>query len=271
MRGGALTLTNIDVRRFGRAILSIDELAISRGTFVGIIGPNGAGKTTLLKVCAALVAPDRGRVILDDSDLTRLGSWRRCRLRRRIGHIPQSVEYNAELPFTVREVAVMGRTAVRPLLRSLNRSDVEAVDHWLAALGLADRRHQTFRSLSGGEQQKVLIARAMAQDPEILMLDEPCANLDFNWKYQISELVERLYRQTSMTVMMVSHDASVLPAACGRIVLMEAGRVLEDGPTEQVLTPEILSRAYQADFGTIISGNRRYVVPVPPAHPKEPA
>jgi len=260
MTAGSVDLSGIDVRRAGRTILRIDSLAIAAGSFVGILGTNGAGKTTLLKICSGLIEPTRGQVRIDGVHLTRLSPWRRCSLRKRIGYIPQSTEYNAELPFTLREVIAMGRTSIRPLLSRLTREDFAIVDEWIDRLGLSDRRNQTFRSLSGGQQQKALIARAMTQDPELLMLDEPCANLDFYWKQQISEMIEQLYRQTHVTVLMVSHETSVLPPACERIVLMADGCVVADGDADAVLSPQVLGKAYPGDFQTIVVGGRRYTV-----------
>ncbi|HPC94734.1 MAG TPA: ABC transporter ATP-binding protein [Sedimentisphaerales bacterium] len=260
MMAGSVDLSGIDVRRAGRTILQIDSLTIASGSFVGILGTNGAGKTTLLKICSGLIEPTRGQVRVDDVDLTRLSPWRRCSLRQRIGYIPQSTEYNAELPFTLREIVAMGRTSVRPLLNRLTREDFAIVDEWIDRLGLSDRRNQTFRSLSGGQQQKALIARAMTQDPEMLMLDEPCANLDFYWKQQISEMIERLYCETHVTVLMVSHETSVLPPACGRIVLMADGRVVADGEPDEVLSAQVLRKAYPGDFQTVVVGGRRYTV-----------
>ncbi|MEN6425784.1 MAG: ABC transporter ATP-binding protein [Phycisphaerales bacterium] len=264
MIDGLLTLSNVHVRSPGRTILQIDHLHVPAGDFVGVVGTNGAGKTTLLKVCAGLIRPDSGQVMLDGGDLTRLSGWRKCVLRKHIGYIPQSAEYNAELPFTVREVVAMGRTSLRPLLTRLNAQDYEIVDRWIDALGLRVRRRQTFRSLSGGEQQKVLIARAMAQDPRILMLDEPCASLDFHWKYEISEIVERLHRETQVTVLMVSHDTSLLPATCRRVVLLAEGCLLGDGDAEKILTPEMLCRAYHGDLAVAMVGGRRHIISVRP-------
>jgi iron complex transport system ATP-binding protein len=262
MTEGSLVLSEVQVRCPGRTILQIDRLEIPRGDFIGVIGTNGAGKTTLLKVCAGLIRPDAGSVMLDGSDLTRLGGWRKCVLRKHIGYIPQSAEYNADLPFTVREVVSMGRTSVRPLLARLNAQDRAIADRWIEALGLAARRDQTFRSLSGGEQQKVLIARAMAQDPRILMLDEPCASLDFRWRHQISEIVERLHRETGVTVLMVSHDTSVLPPTCRRVVLLADGCLLGDGDPDAILTPEMLGRAYRGDLVASMIGGRRHILGV---------
>jgi len=185
-------------------------------------------------------------------------------LRKRIGYIPQSAEYNADLPFTVREVVAMGRTSVRPLLARLHAQDRAIVDRWIDALGLSARRDQTFRSLSGGEQQKVLIARAMAQDPQILMLDEPCASLDFHWKHQISGIVERLHRETDMTVLMISHDTSVLPSTCRRVVLLADGCLLGDGEPDTILTPELLGQAYQDELAVAMVGRRRHIMTAAP-------
>ncbi len=260
MTGGSLKLSRVRVLRSGRTILQIDDLQIRAGAFVGVIGTNGAGKTTLLKTCAGLIKPAQGAVRIDDIDLMRLGPWAKCKLRKRMGYIPQSAEYNAELPFTVREVVAMGRTSLKPLLARLDHRDYAIVDRWIETLGLAERGNQTFRSLSGGEQQKVLIARAMAQEPEILMLDEPCANLDFNWKHQISEIVERLYRQTNVTVLMVSHETGVLPPACTRIVLLRDGRIVADGEPDAILCPETLGRAYDGTFRIVMAEGRRYTV-----------
>lgn len=260
MTGGRINLSNVEVRWNGRSILVVKDMQIRQGEFVGIIGTNGAGKTTLLKVCCGLIRPNKGTVKLDGRDLAGLNAWRRANVRKHIGYIPQAPEYNAELPFTLRELVAMGRTSVKALLRPLNKEDYEIVDNWIERLGLSERRSQTFRSLSGGEQQKALIARAMAQDPEILMLDEPCSNLDFNWKYQITEIIEQLHRETKVTVAMVSHETSLLPSDCSRIVLLHEGKVLADGNVEEVFKSEALERAYQCRIETIKITGRRYTI-----------
>jgi iron complex transport system ATP-binding protein len=263
MTGASLVLSQIRVRRSRRTVLDIEQLRIPSGAFVGIIGANGAGKTTFLRLCAGLIQPNAGSVVLDGNDLGMLGPWGKCRLRRRIGYIPQSAQYNAELPFTLREVVAMGRTSVRPLLTGFKADDHGIVDRWIDVLGLSAQRDQTFRTLSGGEQQKTLIARAMAQHPHILMLDEPCANLDFNWKYQISEIVGRLHRQTGITVVMVSHDTSVLPPSCKRVILLAKGRILGDGTAYDVLSSDVLDRAYHGPLKAVVMAGRRHIVSRP--------
>jgi len=260
MKGSTLELSGIEVRRSRRTILNIDNLKIPSGQFVGLIGPNGAGKTTLLNVCCGLISPRRGFIKFNNTDLSLLMSWKKSNLRKQIGYIPQATEYNAELPFTLQEVAAMGRISVKPLLSRLNREDYERIDYWIDKLGLTSRRNQTFRSLSCGEQQKALIVRAMVQDPAILMLDEPGSNLDFNWKYQISSIIDRLYQQTHIIVLMVSHETDLLPPCCNRIVLMHEGQILADDTAEKVFASDALERAYECRIETFNISGRKYII-----------
>jgi iron complex transport system ATP-binding protein len=255
-----LRLSKTKIKRGGRIILNIDNLQIPSGTFVGVIGVNGAGKTTLLKVCCGLIKPDQGTITFDNTNLATLGSWSKSNLRKHIGYIPQATEYNAELPFTMREVVAMGRVSVKPLLSRLNKEDYEHTDYWIEKLGLTGRRNQTFRSLSGGEQQKALIARAMVQDPAILMLDEPGSNLDFNWKYQITNIINQLYQQTRITILMVSHETDLLPPSCSRIVLLHEGKVLADDTAERVFASDALEKAYQCRIETVDVSGRKYII-----------
>ena len=224
-----MTLSNIRVKRAGRIILNIEKLQIDAGDFIAIIGSNGAGKTTLLRLCCGLIKPTSGTIKLDGKDFTGFSSWAKSNLRKRIGYVPQQAEYNPDLPFTLREIIAMGRAGTKPLLQKLEREDYRIVDDWIEKIGLSCNRNQTFRSLSGGEQQKALIARAMVQNPQVLMLDEPCSNLDINWKYQITEIIEQLYKMTNVTVLMVSHDTSLLPDVCRRAVLLNKGNLVADG------------------------------------------
>ncbi|MFC1780680.1 metal ABC transporter ATP-binding protein [Planctomycetota bacterium] len=260
MTAADISLSEILVKRGGRVILDVADLQINSGTFVGIIGTNGAGKTTLLKICCGLVKPATGLIRFGDIVFSRLNSWSKSNIRKHIGYIPQAAEYNPDLPFTLREVVTMGRTGVKPLLTGLKAEDYEIVDAWIEKLGLADLRNQTFRSLSGGEQQKTLIARAMVQNPRILMLDEPCSNLDFHWKYQITEIIEQLYSMTRITVLMVSHEISLLPNCCERAVLLDKSRIVADGSVDDVLDSDVFEHAYGCRIETVEIGGRRYTV-----------
>jgi iron complex transport system ATP-binding protein len=244
MTHGGFELTDVRVRAGGGEILCIPHLHVHDGTFATVIGTNGAGKTTLLKTCSGLIRPAQGKVSFAGADLGDLSSWARTKLRRQIGYIPQRTEYNARLPFTVREIVTMGRTSACGLFKPLTRRDNEIVDHWMQQVGLYEKRRQTFRSLSGGEQQKTLIARAMAQQPKVLMLDEPCSNLDFKWTAQIREMIGCLYVTEKVTVIMVSHELNAIPKSCRRMLLLDAGRVIIDDKPERVLASEEWRAAY---------------------------
>ncbi|HEX41225.1 MAG TPA: metal ABC transporter ATP-binding protein [Phycisphaerales bacterium] len=265
MTAGKLSLSGVEVRRSGRTILHIDQLRVEPGRFVGIVGTNGAGKTTLLNVCCGLVRPDRGAVRLDDVELSRLGPWSKANIRKHIGYVPQSAQYNREIPYTLREVVTMGRTSLRGLCRPLRRQDHEAAERWIVRLGLQDRQSQVFGSLSGGEQQKALIARAMVQDPQMLLLDEPCANLDFSWKRRITDIIAQLYSEMKMTVLMVSHETGVLPAECERVLLVHEGRILADGPMRSVFADEAFERVYGCQMELYEAAGRLHTVSVGPS------
>jgi ABC-type cobalamin/Fe3+-siderophores transport system ATPase subunit len=258
-RGVSIALSNVVVSRSKRRILDIDRLRIESEQFINLIGTNGAGKSTLLNVCCGLTKPDYGEVTFDGTGLHTLSAWSKSNLRKRIGYIPQRADYNAELPFTVREVAVMGRAARKSLGVPLCRNDYTVTDHWLETLGIVDRRYQTFRSLSGGEQQKTLIARAMVQEPELLILDEPAASLDLNWKFQTINLVAQLHRRLGLTVILVSHEIQTLPLTADRTILLHRGRIAADGPTPQTLTGAALAEVYQCRVRIVESEPQPYV------------
>ena len=241
MSGASLLLDHVCVRRAHRDILSVDRLEVSPGQFLAILGRNGAGKTTLLNLCCGLLKPTHGRVLLNGAELRGV---RAPSLRRRIGYLPQAAEYNADLPLTVEEVVRLGRAALRGLLRPFTSEDRDITNRWIEHLGLAAFRRRTFRTLSGGEQQKVLLARAMVQEPELLLLDEPGAHLDIDWRRRLTDTIESIYREAQVTVVMVSHDVALIPACCTRISLMEGGLITASGPPDHVLNSDTLSNLY---------------------------
>jgi ABC-type cobalamin/Fe3+-siderophores transport system ATPase subunit len=244
MTGPAIELSGVEVIRGEKAILRLGRLAVEHRAFVGVVGPNGAGKTTLLSLCAALSTPTRGEARVLGLSTGCLSAWGLANLRRRIGVVPQHVDYYVDVPLTVREVVSLGRVGPRGLLRRLNARDREITGQWLHKLGLEKLADRAFRSLSGGEQQKALIARAMVQEPALLLLDEPASNLDLDWKQRLVSLLAELYRTTSVTVIMVSHETSLLPECVDQVVLMKSGEVLSTGTPGEVFTAANLSAAY---------------------------
>jgi iron complex transport system ATP-binding protein len=239
--GAGLSLDGVRVHRADRDILHIDRLSVAPQEFLAVLGRNGAGKSTLLRVCCGLLRPTTGQVRLDGRDPAGPGA---PTVRRAIGYLPQSAEYNPDLPLTVEEVVRLGRAARRGLLRRFTREDREATRRWLDHVGLTPLRRRTFRTLSGGEQQKALLARAMVQRPSLLLLDEPGAHLDLDWRRRLTDLIERIYRETRLTVVMVSHDVGLIPACCTTVALMDDGRIAARGAPEEVLDARRLTELY---------------------------
>lgn len=207
------------------AVLSDVSFSIEQGALVSIIGPSGSGKTTLLGLLAGLDTPTRGRVLLEDVDITRLNEDQRAQLRgERVGFIFQSFQLiptltaieNVQVPLELRGEPNAGRRA-----RDL-----------LARVGLADRLDHFPTQLSGGEQQRVAIARAFVNSPRILFADEPTGNLDSETGARIVALIEELNRESGSTVVIVTHDPA-LAARTRRIIRLSDGRVVEDRQTEE--------------------------------------
>lgn len=261
-----IDLRAVRVRAGRRTILSVDALSVEAGAFVAVIGPNGAGKSTLLKTLVGIQRA-AGTVRVLGRTVGDLGAGGLARLRRRIGYVPQVLAERSELPLTLREVVAIGRTGIAGLGRRLGREDWRRVDEWLGRLGLAPLAGQAYSNLSGGEQRKALIAKAMVQDPDLLLLDEPTANLDLAWRERIVETLESLFRDVPVTVLLVCHDLEVIPACCGRLVLLEDGAVAADGPPAGVLTSDRVARLYGTHLEVLHRRGRYVVVPQGEAAP----
>ena len=257
----ALDLSGLTVHAGRRCLLDIEQARAEAGSITALMGPNGAGKSTLIRTCLGLVRPSGGRVAVLGEDVARLRQAALAALRRRIGYVPQLLPGHSELPLTLREVVAIGRTACAGLLQPLSRRDWQTVDQWIDRLGLSDLANRSFRQLSGGEQRKTIIARAMAQEPELLLLDEPTANLDLGWRERMVETVEALYAQTRVSVLLVCHELEVLPPACQQVILLQAGRVSVAGSPEHVFTTRRVSQLYGANLEAVHRAGRHAVIP----------
>ncbi len=249
-----------------RTVLSIDQLTLAPGGILSVMGPNGAGKTTLLRACLGLAAPKAGSVRVLGENVAALRGAALAGLRRRIGYVPQLLPARSELPLTVREVVAIGRTARAGLFRRFSRADEQVVDRWIERLGLVPLADCAFNEISGGEQRKTIIARAMAQEPELLLLDEPTANLDLGWRERIVETIQQLHTQTRLTIVLVCHELEVLPPACRQVALLEAGRLVTTGTPEEVFTTDCVTRLYGAGLRAWHRGGRHAVLPGEDAH-----
>jgi len=195
-------------------------LKIEDGEFTLITGPNGAGKTTLIETGIGLLRHERGVVSL-------LGFPPTCReARLRIGYLPQDFMKGPYEPYTARQVVEMAFSSYRKPLSNLTPQQIEAVDKAMSLIGVGGLASKSFGKLSAGQQQKVLMARVLARNPKVLFLDEPFSSLDHKSRLKMSTILSKLNREEGVTIIMVSHDLSTVPEACGRIVEMQDGKIV---------------------------------------------
>jgi len=230
------------------------DLGVLPGEILALVGPNGSGKTTLLKLASGLLTPREGEVRLDGVNLARMS---RRDIARHIAVVPQGIH----IPFalTVREVVALGRTPFRGALAGESARDRGAVAEALAFTGLEEMAGRYFNDLSGGERQKVSLALALAQEPELILLDEPTAYLDIRNQVEILELVRRLARQSRLTVIAAIHDLNLAALYFDRLALLRAGALAAVGPPETVLTESII----RDTFGTAVHVGRHPAAGVP--------
>lgn len=251
MNAPAFCLERVTVSRGGRAALDEVSLAAEPGEFVGVIGPNGAGKTTLLTVINGLCRPAAGRVETLGVSLDRkreaCAAAHGTFLRRRIGYVAQHAQSDPRAPVSCREAVMLGRVGRIGLLRRPGAEDRAIVERAMATVGVAALADRPVGLVSGGEARKVSIARALAQEPELLLLDEPLAGLDRCAAPGVLALVDGLHRQRALTTVMVTHQPEDLPDCCRRVVILRAGRVFFDGDRAAALAPERLDEGYRDD------------------------
>lgn len=237
------------------------DLSVAEGEMTAVLGPNGTGKTTLLRLASGSLKPASGRVELFARDLLTLPSRERARI---VAVVPQ--ETHLVFDFTVKEVVLMGRAPHLGLLGIESQGDLEIARDAMARTEVAHLAHRRFLSLSGGERQGAVIARALAQEPRLLLLDEPTAFLDLRHRLAVYDLLERLNRDSGLTLVVASHDLNMAARHCGRLVLLHQGAVVADGSPEDVLRPEHIRSVYgvEAEIRQDPITGRPYVIPLAP-------
>jgi len=228
------------------------SLKVESGEFVGIIGPNGAGKTTLLTVINGLGKLLSGRVRVLGNSLSRSNGHS---LRKKVGYVAQVENIDPRMPMNVREVAMIGRYGVLGLFRRPGKHDWEIVDEMLELVGMTHLVQRPIGHLSGGELQRVAIARCLAQEPRLFLLDEPTASLDWKAQAEILELVRKIHDTRQLTPLFVTHALGCLPVTCDRVVLMKEGLIWNEGSPGELLIDENLSQLY--DMSILAVQNRR--------------
>lgn len=219
---------------------------VSRGEVLGLIGPNGSGKSTLLKLLVRIYSPQGGRIELLDQALDRLDQGTVARLA---AYVPQ--ETQQPFPFTVAETVMMGRFPHRPRSGGIlgitwdQAADLRMVDRTMSELDVAHLAHRRIGDISGGERQRVLIARSLVQQPRILLLDEPTAFLDLRHQLEICRILRRLNQEQGLTVIVVSHDLNLASQYCDRLLLLNEGAIAAIGTPKDVIRGDLLKAVYR--------------------------
>ncbi|WP_255303582.1 ABC transporter ATP-binding protein [Georgenia sp. 311] len=231
------------------------DLDVAPGTVCALLGPNGSGKSTLTKILAGVLRTRHGSVRLGHTDLLRMRPRERAKV---VAYVPQSSEVPFEL--TVREAVTLGRTphmGMRPAAR-----DLAVVESAVARLGLTDLAERRLSDLSGGQAQRVLIARALAQEPRVLLLDEPTSALDLRYQVETLQIVRQVAREEGVAALIAIHDLNHAATFCQQVVLLSGGRLVADGPATEAYDAELLGRVYGLPVEVLHDAGQTQVRPV---------
>lgn len=246
----AETRLEINNLRFSYAdTVTVEDITfnVRKGEFIGVIGPNGCGKSTVLKNIYRALTPDSGSVMLDGENIFHL-KFRETALKLAVVGQENEVPFD----FLVEEIVAMGRSPHKKLFDPDTAEDARIVHHALEHLGMADMAKRNYRNLSGGEKQRVLIARVIAQESDFLILDEPTNHLDISYQLQIFDFVKRRSAEVGVTVLSAIHDLNMAALYCDRIYVMKEGRIVLSGTPEEVLTPQVILSIYGVHCDTAV-------------------
>jgi ABC-type cobalamin/Fe3+-siderophores transport system ATPase subunit len=229
-------------RAASHRVLEDVSLEVARGAIVGLLGPNGSGKTTLLRILAGVLPPQSGTVAIDGRPIAHLT---RRELARRVAVVPQ--ETHSTFDFSVIDMVLMGRYPHLGAFELEGADDQAIARDALAATGTSALEARPFATLSGGEKQRVVIASALAQASDMLLLDEPTAALDLGYQFEIAALLRRLNSERGTTMVVSTHDLNLAAAMCERVVLLKQGRVIAQGVTEETMTVANIRQLYEVE------------------------
>jgi len=243
-----LSVEGLDFGFPGRTIGRDVSFTLQAGEVMCVLGPNGGGKTTLFRTLLGLLEPHAGSIRLDSSSLTTLS---RAEIARRVGYVPQG--HAGYFAFTVREFVLMGRTAHLGVFSVPGKQDRQVAERALESLGIAHLADKPVTEISGGERQLALVARALAQEPKLLVLDEPTASLDFGNQVRVLQRISAL-AASGISILFSSHDPDHAFLCARRALLLAEGRVLEIGAPRAVIRPDTLERLYGVSVKVIDLG-----------------
>ncbi len=238
-----IKLSLVDTRYEGehKPTLYDISLSINSGEFISILGPNGAGKTTLLETINGLLPITKGSAHIFGNPL----KTHALQIRRKIGYVIQNFELDPDAPFLCKDIVMTGRTGSLGLFTFASKKDWDIVWESLGKVGMIDFAQRPIGKLSGGEFQKILLARALAQQPQILLLDEPFSHLDIAARNHMEILLNQLNEKEKITILMVSHNIENIPVQCKRVLILENGRILQDGTKKTLFQSKQISLLFQ--------------------------
>ena len=254
----AIEVDNLSFSYFSRKVLDSINIVVPKGVICGLLGPNGSGKTTLLRCINGLSRPLEGQVLIDGQSVQ---SMTRREIARKVSVIPQ--QSNIAFPFKAIELVVMGKCPELEHWQSPEEADYLRAKEVMENLGIGHLAHRRVTEISGGERQLVLIARAIFQGADIMLLDEPTAHLDYRNQFVILRVVQEVARQKNLTVLITLHNPNLAIYYCSQAVLLKEGRIVSLGPTKEVFCGRALSELYDMDIAIADVVNRKCQVVLP--------
>lgn len=245
-------------------VISSLSLEVPRGSHIGILGPNGSGKTTLVKLMTKLLKPTAGSIEFMGESLDK---WSGVRLARKVAVVPQST--TVSFPFTALEITLMGRSPHLGGLELESEKDLEIAKEAMKKTGTWELKNRSMHELSGGEAQRVILARALAQQPEILLMDEPTTHLDIKRQISIMELISELNCSEKLTVVTISHDLNLIARYVDYVFLMNKGKIVAQGDPSTALTKESIREVYEAEVEVFSLNGKPAVIPISKSYMEE--
>ncbi|NLK62649.1 MAG: ABC transporter ATP-binding protein [Fusobacteria bacterium] len=253
-----INVNNLNFHFNNNKVLDNINININSDEFCVITGPNGSGKSTLLKLILNILEGNSGEILVKNENIKKIKS---IDLAKTISYVKQNFYETSNLTFTVKEIIEMGRYPYKSGFFSLSKEDRDIIDRYIQFTNLWDIKDRQFCKLSGGEKQRVIITKALVQDTDIIVLDEPLANLDMYYRVEFMELLTYLNKNLNKTVIIVLHDINLTIKYAKRIILMEKGKIKFDGDKDNIIKEKILEDIYKLKFDIIENEIGKYIFP----------